>query len=93
MYFISNGAVTIKVANRKIKLGSGDFFGEMALMTDQPRNADVIADSYCDLLVLHKKDFQRLMNDNLQLKSVIHDVTLQRTADNTKESTKTTNQS
>ena len=84
MYFISSGAVTIKVADREIELGSGDFFGEMALINDKPRNADVVADTYCDLLVLPKKDFQKLMDNNLQLKAVVHDVTVQRTADNSK---------
>jgi monovalent cation:H+ antiporter, CPA1 family len=85
MYFISSGAVTIQVANREIGLGSGDFFGEMALINDKPRNADVVADTYCDLLVLPKKDFQKLLDNNLALKAVVHDVTVQRTADNSKD--------
>jgi monovalent cation:H+ antiporter, CPA1 family len=82
MYFISRGAVTIMIADREIELGKGDFFGEMALINDQPRNANVIADTYCDLLLLPKKDFQFLMSKNKHLKTVVHQEMLKRAADN-----------
>jgi CPA1 family monovalent cation:H+ antiporter len=84
MYFVSSGAVTIKMAKRKIELGSGDFYGEMALINNKPRNAGVIADTYCDLLVLPKKYFQKLMDNNLKLKAVVYDVVMQRAADTSK---------
>jgi CPA1 family monovalent cation:H+ antiporter len=54
MYFIAAGEVTVKGANFEVRLKEGDFFGEMGLLTDQPRNADVIADGYCHLLVLYR---------------------------------------
>ena len=38
-------------------LGEGDFFGEMALIDDQPRSAHVIAMEDANLLVLRKKSF------------------------------------
>jgi voltage-gated potassium channel len=42
-------------------LQDGDFFGEIALFTDQPRTASVRAVSYCDLYVLEKDVFLYLL--------------------------------
>jgi CRP-like cAMP-binding protein len=42
-------------------LGEGDFFGEMALIDDEPRSAHVIAMSDSSLLVLRREDFQGLL--------------------------------
>jgi CRP-like cAMP-binding protein len=42
-------------------LGEGDFFGEMALIDDQPRSAHVIATQDSKLLVLHREDFHRCL--------------------------------
>jgi CRP-like cAMP-binding protein len=42
-------------------LGEGDFFGEMALIDDEPRSAHVIAMSDSTLLVLRREDFQGLL--------------------------------
>jgi len=42
-------------------LGPGDFFGELALIDDQPRSAHVIAMEDARLLVLRRGDFQRAL--------------------------------
>ena len=42
-------------------LGPGDFFGELALIDDQPRSAHVIAMEDARLLVLRREDFQRAL--------------------------------
>ncbi|HEV3109015.1 MAG TPA: cation:proton antiporter [Candidatus Binataceae bacterium] len=47
MYFISSGAVEVNAVSHKVRLGRGDFFGEMALLSGQPRQADVFTLSYC----------------------------------------------
>ncbi|MEP6574211.1 MAG: Crp/Fnr family transcriptional regulator [Gemmatimonadota bacterium] len=39
-------------------LGEGSFFGEMALIDDQPRSAHVIAMADASVLVLRREDFQ-----------------------------------
>lgn len=60
MYFISSGAVEAATKHQPVRLGSGDFFGEIALLTQEPRNANITAISYCQLLVLQLDDFQRI---------------------------------
>lgn len=61
MYFISSGALEVAFGGQKIRLGSGAFVGEMALLFDRPRTADVTALAYCQLLELTRRDFERLM--------------------------------
>jgi CRP/FNR family transcriptional regulator, cyclic AMP receptor protein len=45
-------------------LGSGDFFGEMALLDNEPRSATAIAVEDSELLSLHRNDFQSVLTDN-----------------------------
>ena len=45
-------------------LGSGDFFGEMALLDNEPRSATAIAVEDTELLSLHRNDFQSVLTDN-----------------------------
>jgi CRP-like cAMP-binding protein len=42
-------------------LKDGDFFGEMSLIDDRPRSANVIATTACDMLVLLRTDFQQCL--------------------------------
>ncbi|MEJ2763472.1 cation:proton antiporter [Photobacterium sp. MCCC 1A19761] len=71
MYFISSGAVEAEVLPKPVRLGSGDFFGELALLTQAPRNAHVTAISYCQLLMLKLTDFQQLTADYPELQAQI----------------------
>jgi CPA1 family monovalent cation:H+ antiporter len=59
-------------------LGSGDFFGELALITNQPRVADVTALGYCQLLVLLARDFRRLVEADTRLAERIGGVAKER---------------
>jgi CPA1 family monovalent cation:H+ antiporter len=61
MFFISSGAVEVVLPDRRVRLGSGDFFGEMALLSGQRRLADVVALGYCRVLVLSAADFRRFL--------------------------------
>jgi CRP/FNR family cyclic AMP-dependent transcriptional regulator len=45
-------------------LGPGDFFGEMALLDNEPRSATAIAAEESELLSLHRTDFQTVLSDN-----------------------------
>lgn len=80
MYFISNGALRVDLDAGPVLLGSGDFFGELALITHQPRNADVIATTFADLLVLRTVDFQHFMTMNPDTQKAIEAIAEQRLA-------------
>jgi CRP/FNR family cyclic AMP-dependent transcriptional regulator len=45
-------------------LGAGNFFGEMALIDDQPRSAHVIATQDSTLLVLRRDDFHKCLEES-----------------------------
>ena len=44
--------------------GSGDFFGELALLDDSPRSATVEALEPTDTMTLHREDFIRFISNN-----------------------------
>ena len=45
-------------------LGPGDFFGEMALLDNEPRSATTIAIEEAELLLLSRSDFQSVVAEN-----------------------------
>jgi putative ABC transport system ATP-binding protein len=58
LFLISEGEVEIDREGREVaRLGPGDFFGELALMSGNPRNANVVATRPVDTYVLGKDDF------------------------------------
>ena len=65
LYLISRGEVDVTDATGAVlaTLGEGNFFGEISLLTSAPRNATVRAKSHCDLFVLEKSDFARVLRD------------------------------
>ena len=78
MYFISSGALSVEIEPKRVIIGTGGFVGEMALLNDAPRTANVTSVGFCDLLILHKKDFQKLMAVNQGLRLAIERVAQQR---------------
>jgi CPA1 family monovalent cation:H+ antiporter len=78
MYFIASGAVEVMVEPVPVRLGSGDFFGEIALLRRQPRTADVTAIGYCRLLMLQARDFDRIVDRDPQLRATIDEVARRR---------------
>lgn len=47
--------------SRPAVLQVGDYFGELALITGEPRAANVIASGTCKVACLDRKSFKRLM--------------------------------
>jgi voltage-gated potassium channel len=60
MYFIVSGEVSIDLKPQPRIMGTGDFFGELALIFGEPRSATVLAKSNCELLHLDLADFRHL---------------------------------
>ena len=58
MFFIVSGEVAILI-EPPLKLGAGSFFGELALLNDEPRTATVVTTQACQLLELDIADFPR----------------------------------
>jgi CPA2 family monovalent cation:H+ antiporter-2 len=78
MFFISSGEVEVSVRGRKIRLGRGDFFGEMGLLTGAPRSADVTALDYCQFLTLEAGDFRGFVSKHPELRARIDEVATER---------------
>ncbi len=49
------------------KLSAGDFFGEIALVSDSPRTATVTATSPVRALVITDRSFRRLLDDSPEI--------------------------
>ncbi len=73
MYFVAAGEVEILLAPQPIRLGPGEFFGEIALLTGGPRTATVVAVQRCALLVLDIVDFRQLIGRQPDLARIIHE--------------------
>ena len=67
LYVVAQGQVKVVLIGedgREVILsvmGDGEFFGEMALVDDEPRSAHVIAMEDSTLLVLRREDFQGIL--------------------------------
>ncbi len=66
LYFVDRG--TVEVWGRDDReviatLTDGDFVGEMALLTDQPRANTVTAVGYCNVYALDRAGFEHVLND------------------------------
>ena len=74
VFFIVSGAVEVALPAGPVRLGSGELFGEMALLSGRPRQADIVALTYCRLLVLRRADFERFMAANPEAREAINRV-------------------
>jgi len=67
MFVVSSGAVSVTLDPSGIEvaqLGPGDFFGEMSLLTGEPRTATVIAVRDSELLEINAEAFRHFVLDN-----------------------------
>jgi CRP-like cAMP-binding protein len=63
LYLLEKGQVRVQpLSGASLSFGAGEAFGERALLTNQPHNTTVIAESDVDVWMLSKQDFEMLMN-------------------------------
>jgi len=82
VYFISEGEVEVNVGGRRIKLVPGNYFGEMAIITGQPRSADVTALDYSRFATLSRKDFEKFLRRYPHIRTAVAAVAEERAAQN-----------
>ena len=79
MYFIAAGQVQVETPVGPVVLSEGDFFGEVALVTESAvRGANVVALQTCELLVLNARDFRHLLHTNAEIGEAVREVARQR---------------
>jgi glucose-6-phosphate 1-dehydrogenase len=83
MYFICRGQAEVLDRAGKLLtvLGEGSFFGELSLLLSRPRTATVRAVTPCDLFVLGRADFDKVLRDQPQLAASLTENARRRYAD------------
>ncbi|MGA2794507.1 MAG: cyclic nucleotide-gated ion channel [Roseiarcus sp.] len=74
MFFIADGEVDIAIGGKKVRLGPGHFFGEIAVLQRSRRSATSVAVSRCNLLVLDARDLHDLMEKDARIAERIREV-------------------
>jgi hypothetical protein len=81
LYFIQSGSVEIldRQGQALAALHEGAFFGEMALLEDKPRSATARATGFCDVYLLHKNSFERVIEAYPEFRHHMEEVMRSRT--------------
>jgi CPA1 family monovalent cation:H+ antiporter len=82
MFLMSSGAVEVVLPDRRVRLGRGEIFGEMALLGERRRQADVVTLGYCRVLVLSAAELQRFLHEYPAAKAEIDRVAKARQREN-----------
>jgi voltage-gated potassium channel len=80
MYFIAGGEVEIELPDKRVVLGPGNCFGEIAVLRKSERTATVRARKHLKLLVLEAADLQHLMDRSPRMAQRIREVAEKRVA-------------
>jgi voltage-gated potassium channel len=79
MYFIAAGDVEVALKKERLRLGVGQFFGEVAVLRRARRSATATALTRTSLLVLSAQDLHALMQRDARIAKRIKDVVEKRT--------------
>jgi voltage-gated potassium channel len=74
MYFIAAGEVEVLLKKERLRLGVGQFFGEVAVLRRARRSATAIATTRTNLLVLDAQNVRALMSRDPRIARRIKDV-------------------
>ena len=64
LFVIMSGSATVEAGGRRHSLGSGDFFGEMALLAGKPRSATVTAAEDVEAMTIEAMYFRPFLIKN-----------------------------
>jgi CRP-like cAMP-binding protein len=68
MFVLEEGTVQIETPDgRSWEYGPGEFFGELALLTDHPRNARIRAKTPVRCLAISRMDFAKLLDEEPEI--------------------------
>lgn len=83
-FVLLEGTADVRKKGRKINtLGAGDFFGEISLVSRQPRTATVTATSPVRALVVTDYSFRHLLDESPQIKTKVMEAMAERLAPET----------
>jgi NTE family protein/lysophospholipid hydrolase len=71
LFVVASGEISLGVPRELARLGEGSFFGEIALLADQPRSATAVAPVPTDLLAIDRALVHTLLADAPELMRVI----------------------
>lgn len=72
MYFVASGVLEVKGLGKEVLLSNGDFFGELSLLAPtRRRSTEIVARSFCRVLMLSRRDFRRLAKHDPELEKII----------------------
>jgi CRP-like cAMP-binding protein len=81
-FVIEDGTATVTVGGNEVrKLGPGDYFGEIALLTDTPRSATIVADTDLKCHGLTRWDFIPIVEKHSSIAVKLLQVVAQRLAE------------
>lgn len=68
MFVLEEGTVEVQTPDgRSWELGPGEFFGELALLTDHPRNARIRTKTAVRGLAISRSDFSKLLHEEAEI--------------------------
>jgi len=83
-FVLLEGTADVKKNRRRVNtLGPGDFFGEIALVSHEPRTATVIATAPVRALVITDRSFRRLLDDAPRVQTKVMEAMAERLAPET----------
>jgi len=83
MFFIAEGTAVVETKRDEIELGPGQFFGELALISeDATRTARVRAKTELSCLALDRAGFRKLVSEHPEVAASLLEIALGRLAEN-----------
>ncbi|MDB6177006.1 cation:proton antiporter [Paracoccus sp. Z330] len=73
VFFVASGAVEQEIAGQTSRLGRGDMFGQMGVLTHRPRRAQITAITPTSLLELDELAFRRVLRRSRALRQAVRD--------------------